>query len=123
MCHINKPFILTNFWKYKFSIKNMLQAFKAFPSYLKDSKISFVSNSFKNIVGKFHFFIINDNFEKEKETDNEMIQIIYRNVNNSRLLVIDQSLRLNKETNTQNYIVCFEQSLIILQQSTASIFI
>ncbi|KAK8892772.1 hypothetical protein M9Y10_030014 [Tritrichomonas musculus] len=50
-----------------------------------------------------------------------MIQKIYRNVNDSRLIVIDQSSRLNKETNTQNYIVCFEQSLIILQQSTASI--
>ena len=100
-------------------IKGMLQAFKEFPSYLKDSKIYFVNQWFKNIVEKFHFFIINDNLEKE--TDNEMIPKNFRHVNDSMLLVIDQNSRLNEETKTQNYIVCFEQYLIILQQSTASI--
>lgn len=83
----------------------MLQAFKDFPSNLKNSKIAFANRAFKDIVEKFHFFIINDNFEKV----NEAIQIIYHNIRDSRLIVIGQSSKLNKETNIQNYIVCFER--------------
>ena len=76
-------------------------------------EISFNNRAFNKVVKSYLFVLISNNISLPKDTDEKIKQ----NIKNSKIITIDQSEILNKEMNQRYFIVGFEKTLILLEQS------
>ena len=81
---------------------------------LKDPEIKFGKVGLKSIVQDYIFIHISQSSALNEDEK----QKIFQNVKKSKIIIIDQNDKFNKETNQQYLIICFEKTLIILDHSS-----
>lgn len=83
---------------------------------MNDNQISFVRNAFNDIIQGYKFYHISDNISLGEQVK----RVIQKSINDSKITIVDQSKKLNHEIKNQAFILGFEKTIIILQQSEIS---
>ena len=95
----------------------MIENILKIPQLIKNNKISFSQHEFIKVFENYSFYAITNNISLKEEEERKIIQ----NIKESQIIIFSQSEGLNEETENKYLILGFEKTLIILDQSTASI--
>lgn len=82
--------------------------------YLNNDIVRVVNDKLNNVIKNYSFFYISNEtiFDKKHE--------IYQKVIESKLLIIDHHVELDKQTNELHFIIGLEKAIIIINQSLIS---
>ncbi|KAK8850219.1 hypothetical protein M9Y10_018343 [Tritrichomonas musculus] len=94
---------------------DIIESFLKLPEFLSSSKAKFEKPVFREIFQNYSFFVITENtFLKENQK-----QIMDENIKESKIMIIDEIINQDDETNEQYLILCFEKTITIIESSIA----
>ena len=92
----------------------MLDSFGELKKHIQNKTDIFIDKMLVETIYQYNFNLITDNsFFKQNDE-----QTIYDNIKKSKFITIDQNKLLNQKTNDKYYIIGFEKTIIILNESS-----